>query len=360
MKKAAAAAVVLTGVILAGGIAVKSGSLGELVIASVRTEDETEQSSEETAVQIDTSVPVLPGSRIAVVSKCVSGEFWDMVHQGMDAAVKDINEAYGLKSNDQIKMTFEGPSDELNVEEQVNTLDAVISENPAVLCLSASDMNSCLAQLETAAENDIPVIVFDSNVSDDQLIADFYGTDNDRVGEIAGEKMAEALEQQGDILIFAAQGKTQSTQKRVDGFKNVIAEYPEMNILEEIYADEVEDMNAAMQEALKKHPEADGVYCTNADVADRYLSLEQTDEQLPVMIGVDATTKQQAAVKDGREFGIVSQDPYEMGYQTILAAAHMTDSDGVQKSEETDLLEPAWIDSSNIDNPEYSNFIYKK
>ena len=181
MKKAAAAAVVLTGVILAGGIAVKSGSLGELVIASVRTEDETEQSSEETAVQIDTSVPVLPGSRIAVVSKCVSGEFWDMVHQGMDAAVKDINEAYGLKSNDQIKMTFEGPSDELNVEEQVNTLDAVISENPAVLCLSASDMNSCLAQLETAAENDIPVIVFDSNVSDDQLIADFYGTDNDRV-----------------------------------------------------------------------------------------------------------------------------------------------------------------------------------
>ncbi len=204
------------------------------------------------------------------------------------------------------------------------------------------------------------MIVFDSNVSDDQLIADFYGTDNDRVGEIAGEKMAETLEQQGDILIFAAQGKTQSTQKRVDGFKNVIAEYPEMNILEEIYADEVEDMNAAMQEALKKHPEADGVYCTNADVADLYLSLEQTDEQLPVMIGVDATTKQQAAVKDGREFGIVSQDPYEMGYQTILAAAHMTDSDGVQKSEETDLLEPAWIDSSNIDNPEYSNFIYKK
>ena len=95
-------------------------------------------------------------------------------------------------------------------------------------------------------------------------------------------------------------------------------------------------------------------------MSDLYLSLEQTDEQLPVMIGVDATTKQQAAVKDGRELGIVSQDPYEMGYQTILAAAHMTDSDGVQKSEETDLLKPAWIDSSNIDNPEYSNFIYKK
>ena len=360
MKKAAAAAVVLTGAVLMAGIAVKSGNFGELVIADVRTEDETEQSNEDKAARIDTSVSILPGSRIAVVSKCVSGEFWDMVHQGMEAAVKDINTAYGFKSGDQIKMTFEGPAVELNVEEQVNTLDAVISENPAVLCLSASDMNSCLAQLETAAENDIPVIVFDSNVSEDQLIADFYGTDNDRVGEIAGEKMAEALEQQGDILIFAAQGKTQSNQKRVDGFKNAIAEYSEINILEEIYADEVEDMNAAMQEALEKHPDADGVYCTNADMSDLYLSLEQTDEQLPVMIGVDATTKQQAAVKYGREYGIVSQDPYEMGYQTILAAAQMTDPERPEQSEKTELLEPAWIDSSNIEDPEYSNYIYRK
>lgn len=40
----------------------------------------------------------------------------------MEDAVKDLNTAYGFKSDDQIKMTFEGPGDELNVEEQVNTL----------------------------------------------------------------------------------------------------------------------------------------------------------------------------------------------------------------------------------------------
>lgn len=78
------------------------------------------------------------------------------------------------------------------------------------------------------------------------------------------------------------------------------------------------------------------------------------------MIGVDATTKQQAAVKDGREYGIVSQDPYEMGYQTILAAAQMTAPERPEQSEETELLEPAWIDSSNIEDPEYSNYIYRK
>lgn len=360
MKKAPVAAALLTGMILAAEVIGKGGGFGEAVNADVRTDDETkENSTENNTSRIDTSAAVLPGSRIAVVSKCVSGEFWDMVYKGMDAAVKDINTAYGFKAEDQIKMTFEGANDELNVEEQVNTLDAVIAENPAVLCLSASDMNSCQAQLETAAENDIPVIVFDSNVSDDQLITGFYGTDNDRVGEIAGEKMAEALEQQGKILIFAAQGKTESNQKRVNGFKNAIAEYTEMEIAEEIYSDQVEDMNLAMQEALTEHPDAAGVYCTNADMSDLYLSLEQTDESLPVMIGVDATTKQQAAVKDGREYGIVSQDPYEMGYQTILSAAKATDPVTDPKTG-TELLEPAWIDGSNMEDPKYTNYIYQK
>ena len=230
MKKAAVATVLLAGSVLLAG-AVGTRRFVESVNADVRTDSETEEAAKkDSAAGIDTSIPVVPGSRIAVVSKCVSGEFWDMVHKGMSAAVKDINTAYGFKSDDQIKMTFEGPSDELNVEEQVNTLDAVIAENPAVLCLSASDMDSCQAQIETAMENDIPVIVFDSNVSEDQLVTAFCGTDNERVGQIAGEKMAEALNQQGKILIFSAQGKTESNQKRVDGFKSAVAEYAGMEV----------------------------------------------------------------------------------------------------------------------------------
>ena len=67
--------------------------------------------------------------------------------------------------DDQITMTFEGPDNEEDVETQINTMDAVIAENPDVLCISASDMDSCEAQLEAAKENGIPVIAFDSNVA---------------------------------------------------------------------------------------------------------------------------------------------------------------------------------------------------
>lgn len=87
-----------------------------------------------------------------------------------------------------------------------------------------------------------------------------------------------------------------------------------------IYQDSVEDMEAAMKEALEKYPDLAGVYCTNADISEMYLGLKKPENSSIVMVGTDATDKQQKAVKDGTELGIVSQDPYAMGYITILTA----------------------------------------
>ena len=159
MKKAAVAVGITAAVLAAGSLGI-NGGFGAL-IADVQAEGGAaeEETAEERASQIDTSVPVQAGSRIAAVSKNVNGEFWDLIRQGMEDAVEDINTAYGFEGEDVLTMTFEGPNDELKVEEQVNTLDAVIAENPTVLCLSASDMDSLQAQLESAAENGIPVVV---------------------------------------------------------------------------------------------------------------------------------------------------------------------------------------------------------
>lgn len=81
---------------------------------------------------------------------------WDKVKEGWQAADQGCERAYGFKKDDQITMTFEGPDNEEDVESQINTLDAVIAENPSVVCLSAGDMESCQAQLEAAKENGIP------------------------------------------------------------------------------------------------------------------------------------------------------------------------------------------------------------
>lgn len=381
MKKAAVVVLLLAGVTaVAGGTGIMGG-FGNFV-ADVQAEDEVpdndkaqDESVEDTTIEesgdeaqeedrvskIDTTITLGAGSRIAVVSKATDGEYWKLVRRGMEDAVKDINTAYNFTGDEAITMTFEGPSDEQDVETQINTLDAVIAENPTVLCMSAGDIESCQAQLEAASENGIPVVVFDSNVSDDELVSAFRGTDNTYVGKLAAEKLADAIGGSGKIAIFSAQEKTESSQKRVEGFKEALADYPDLAIVSELYTDTVDDMSSAMADVLKRYPDLSGVFCTNEDVSDMYLALEK-GENSPTMVGVDATTVQQKAIENGQELGTVSQDPYDVGYQTIIAASQAMSTDETQAAavEKNVLLEPKWIDATNIGDDTNSNYLYEK
>ena len=104
MKKAPVAAALLTGMILAAGVIGKGGGFGEAVNADVRTDDETkENSTENNTSRIDTSAAVLPGSRIAVVSKCVSGEFWDMVYKEWMPQLRILIQLMDLKQRIRLK-----------------------------------------------------------------------------------------------------------------------------------------------------------------------------------------------------------------------------------------------------------------
>ena len=256
-------------------------------------------------------------------------------------------------------MTFEGPDNEEDVESQINTLDAVIAENPSVVCLSAGDMDSCQAQLEAAKENGIPVIAFDSNVSDTKLVRAFRGTDNTQIGKYAAYKLGSAIGKMGNVAIFSAQEKTQSSQERVKGFLDNIANYTDIKVVETVYSDQVDDMKEAMKEVLDKYPALDGVFCTNANVSEMFLEVNKDNgENKVAMIGVDATSKQQEAIKNGQELGVLSQNPYAMGYQTMCAAIQSTAPKKETKIEKKVLLDPAWIDAENLGSEDYANYIY--
>ena len=367
MKRAVVAAIsLMTGLTMLTGCskAEVEETIQPLVADAIEESDSEaeavdEQDESPLIPEIDTDVKIEAGSRIAVVSKSVKGEYWKMVKKGMEDAVKAINDAYGFKKDDQITMTFEGPDNEEDVESQINTIDAVIAENPDVLCISASDMDSCQAQLEAAKENEIPVVAFDSNVSEKKLAKAYRGTDNVQVGKMAAYQLGSALGKMGKVAVFSAQQKTKSVQDRVDGFMNNIQKYGDIEVVEVIYSDQVDDMETAMKEVLDKYPALDGVFCTNADVTELYLGLEKSDAgDAPALVGVDATTKQQEAIRNGEEIGCVSQQSYAMGYQTIWTAAETTAPKKSVTIEKNLLLNPAWIDSESVDDPDSSAYLY--
>lgn len=295
------------------------------------------------------------GSHIAVVVKSTKNGFWTSVKRGMDAAVADLNEKLGYKGDDKIKLTFEGPSDETDVEDQINIIDAVLGENPDVLCLSAIDMDSCQAQLEAAEENGIPVIVLDSGVKTGNVNATCV-VDNYQAGVQAAVKLADTIGGSGKIAVMTHVESAQNCQEREQGFTETIAEkYPDIEIVNISHQNEETSVSEMAESVLKLFPDVKGYFCTNENVSGDVLDAISASGKEVAVVGIDAGKKQKDAIKSGKEVGVLVQNAYGMGYATVVAAARA--ALGMENDES---INPGmeWIDSENISDERYANYLY--
>lgn len=295
------------------------------------------------------------GSHIAVVVKSTKNGFWTSVKRGMDVAVADLNEKLGYKGDDKIKLTFEGPSDETDVEDQINIIDAVLGENPDVLCLSAIDMDSCQAQLEAAEENGIPVIVLDSGVKTGNVNATCV-VDNYQAGVQAAVKLADTIGGSGKIAVMTHVESAQNCQEREQGFTETIAEkYPDIEIVNISHQNEETSVSEMAESVLKLFSDVKGYFCTNENVSGDVLDAISASGKEVAVVGIDAGKKQKDAIKSGKEVGVLVQNAYGMGYATVVAAARA--ALGLENDES---INPGmeWIDSENISDERYANYLY--
>lgn len=301
-------------------------------------------------------IPLEPGTQIAVVGKNLSSGYWGAVKKGAQQAVKDLNETLGYTQKaEKIKLTFEGTEDETDIETQINTIDAVLSENPDVLCISAIDMDSCKAQIETAQENGIPVVILDSGIEGADQIS-VCATDNTAAGREAAKHMSEAVGGSGKVAIAAHQQKAETSVDRVNGFQEELAaSSPNVAVASVIY--ESEEISAADQvkELLEQNPDLKGIFCTNEAMTNAVLGALDGVENVPKIIGVDAGEKVQKAIEDGTLYGTVCQNPYGMGYASVVMAARAVA--GLPNSLFVD-SGFQWIDAQNISDEENQRYLY--
>lgn len=327
-------------------------------------EEEEPELPNESSLHIDyTTVDGLrmeKGSRIAVVIKNTETAYWKAARKGMEEAIEDLNEYLGYKGDDAIVCTIEGPKEDNGVDEQVNVLDMVLTENPAVVCLAAVDMSSCEAQLEAAQEDGIPVVILDSGVESSELTYTFCGTDNRAAGAEAAKRLCEAIGEEGQVAILAHSQLSQSSMDRIEGFQEELTKgHPNVHVVRLGYQPTKEgDLTAKEQveDALEKYPDIKGYFATNQSTSETVLSIlkEQEKQQIQV-VGVDMGEVQKQAILDGTEYGSVCQNPYGMGYATIVAGVRA--ALGMETDQQID-SGFQWMDQSTIALEEYERFLY--
>lgn len=242
-----------------------------------------------------------------VVSKGLMLEFWQSVKIGSEAAAKKLN----------VETSFVGPSDETQIDQQMQLVENILARKPNGLLLAALDSNALLPSVERAHALGVPVVTFDSGVNSD-IPASFVGTDNKAAGAMAADAMGDVLGNRGKVAVVAHNAGTMTTTDRLDGFvKQMGRNYPNIKVLNPMYSegDSQRAMNQTM-DVIRANPDLSAVYATNEGCTLGVASAVDSQGLAGKIkvIGFDSSDAVVNFLKAGVIQGLVVQDAYQIGY----------------------------------------------
>lgn len=281
-----------------------------------------------------------PGTYLSVIGKGSGGEYWEQVKKGAEQAVADLNAELGYRGKDEIKVTYSGPAEEGNVDEQVNILDEELARYPVGVSISIADAKACGVQFDLAASNGIPIVAMDSG-SDYQGLMATVSTDNRGTAQMAAEKMAELIGNAGEVIVLVQDSKSMSAAERENGFlEKLQSDYPEIKVAEIYRMDQIKEKQKEIAKKkklenpeeiseeeildylLEKHPEVKGIFATDGTTVEIAVeALERAENETAAVIGYDGNQAELEALEKGQVDGLVIQNPFGMGYASIIASA---------------------------------------
>lgn len=219
---------------------------------------------------------------------------------------------------------------EWDASRQIAQIEDFITRNVDAIIVSPVDSRGVGKGIRAANEAGIPVFTADIASFEGKVIS-HIASDNVAGGRLAGEYLARLLNGKGKIAIIN-QPIVTSTLDRVQGFKAVIAQYPQIQIVADVNGHGVRDkaMQAA-SDVLQAHAELDGIFAINDDSALGTLdAVEDFGRKNLVIIGYDATPPAcEAILKERALKADVVQYPFRIGEKTIATIARYFSGEAV-------------------------------
>ena len=291
-----------------------------------------------------------PGSYISIIGSNSNDSYWNEIKAGAEQAVADLNEALEYVGDDKIKLSYCAPENPYDLNEQINLLDKEIARLPIAVSIAAIDPTAYTIQFHSAADTKVPVITFDSACNYEN-IGTHISTDNIKATETAATELAKLMGEEGQVAIFVQDSVSTSSQQRIQGFLNTLSkQYPKMSVSSIYYMNELDaikeviaaDKNASATNIIDVKPEdiseeevityilennsnLKGIYTTNLDTTQLVANaLIESNHADLAFIGFDGGPEQIALLQNELVDGLIIQNPFAMGYATVVAAARLS------------------------------------
>ncbi|PAB56640.1 ABC transporter substrate-binding protein [Anaeromicrobium sediminis] len=261
--------------------------------------------------------------KIGVVLKSMDSEYTLSLKSGILGAGEDF------KTNSVIVY----PRSEIDVKAQNIMIKDLLNSDIDAIVICPCDSTNSKDYMDLAKKRGIPVFSIDTDIYDENEI--YIGSDNFHIGELAGQYMHEKIGNEGKVAILSGTLIASPHYQRAEGFKEYIKKNSSLEVVyeDEAYCSFLEGVKKT-KEIFDKYPHINGIFSTNATMAlgivDR-MEFMKIKREIPI-IGVDTQSDSIGKVLDGKIAAMVSQNGYDIAYETIKTVVRYLDGEEINKN----------------------------
>ena len=205
-------------------------------------------------------------------------------------------------------------------------------ESPDSLIIAPIYTDYINPALEDFVEQDIPVILLDTDVSWEDKTS-YVGTNNVELGRRAGALLGSQLQPGNEVVILGVDTNSPVASDRIKGAKISLQSVGIEIVAEGIdVSSEPLQVKEDLKTILDEHPNLKGIIATNDGLAlTTFHTIEDLGYKMPV-IGTDGINEMIELIEEEKLPGTVAQNPYDMGYLSVEAAMNVLNGKNVSKN----------------------------
>jgi ribose transport system substrate-binding protein len=246
----------------------------------------------------------------------IQGVIGDNFYISMECGVRAAAEELGG-----VNVSVQGPQ-KWDPALQQPIVSSVLATEPDAILIAPNDVSALQRPLEEAAKSS-EVVLVDTTIEDPSIAVSEIASDNEGGGAAAFDAIKDLVPDGGQVLVIDNQPGISTSDARVKGFSEAIAEDSSFEYVGVQYAQNQPAKAAEIvTSTLQKYPNLKAVFATNIFSAEGAATgIEQAGVAGDVqVVGFDAGPAQVEALEDGTVQAIIAQQPYDIGYQGVQQA----------------------------------------
>ncbi len=215
---------------------------------------------------------------------------------------------------------------------EATNIEDLIQRKVDALLVNPTDADAIVPSIEKANAAGIPVFTVDRGAAGGEVVS-HIASDNVAGGRLAGEELAKLLGGEGKVVELEGIAGTSSARDRGEGFNEVMANYPGIEIVARQTAnyDRAEGLTV-FENILQAQPEIDGVFSHNDEMVLGAIEAAEAAARLEeiMFVGFDAIDDAVAAVEEGKLAATIAQQPAVMGELSVATSVMYLNGEEVE------------------------------